>query len=181
MPSVAEAVETLRQLVATEPIKSLAHAFDSAGFELALVGGPVRDAFLGREVHDLDFTTSATPDQIEGLVTPLAQAVWDVGREFGTIACQIGKDTFEITTYRSDAYDGASRKPVVAFGSSLEADLKRRDFTMNAMALTLPALQLVDPFGGLEDLFGTAASHADCAGSVFWRRPVTHDASGAVF
>jgi poly(A) polymerase len=152
MPSVAEAVEKLRQLVATEPIKSLAVAFDSAGFELALVGGPVRDAFLGREVHDLDFATSATPDQIEKLVSPLAQAVWDVGREFGTIACQIGEDTFEITTYRSDLYDGASRKPLVAFGSSLEEDLKRRDFTMNAMALTLPGLQLVDPFGGLEDL-----------------------------
>ena len=134
MPSVAEAVEKLRQLVATEPIKSLARAFDSAGFELALVGGPVRDAFLGREVHDLDFATSATPDQIEKLVSPLAQAVWDVGREYGTIACQIGEDTFEITTYRSDLYDGASRKPLVAFGSSL------------------PGLQLVDPFGGLEDL-----------------------------
>ena len=152
MSSVAEAVEKLRELVAREPIKSLAEAFESAGFELALVGGPVRDAFLGREVHDLDFTTSARPDDIERLVRPLAKAVWDVGRDFGTIAAQIGSETFEITTYRSDSYDGSSRKPAVAFGDSLEADLERRDFTMNAMALTLPALQLVDPFGGLEDL-----------------------------
>jgi poly(A) polymerase len=152
MSSVVEAVEKLRQLVATEPIRSLAEAFDTAGFELALVGGPVRDAFLGREVHDLDFTTSATPEQIEKLVSPLAQAVWDVGRAFGTIACQIGNDTFEITTYRSDVYDGASRKPEVAFGTSLEADLLRRDFTMNAMALTLPGLRLVDPCNGLDDL-----------------------------
>ena len=152
MSSVAEAVENLRQLVASEPIRSLAAAFEEARYELALVGGPVRDAFLGREVHDLDFTTSATPDQVEKLVRPIAQAVWDVGREFGTIACRIGDDTFEITTYRSDVYDGASRKPEVAFGTSLEADLERRDFTMNAMALTLPGLQLVDPFGGLEDL-----------------------------
>lgn len=152
MSSVAEAVEKLRELVAREPIKSLAEAFESAGFELALVGGPVRDAFLGREVHDLDFTTSARPDDIERLVRPLAKAVWDVGRDFGTIAAQIGSETFEITTYRSDSYDGSSRKPDVAFGDSLEADLERRDFTMNAMALTLPGLQLVDPFGGLEDL-----------------------------
>ena len=152
MSSVAEAVEKLRELVAREPIKSLAEAFESAGFELALVGGPVRDAFLGREVHDLDFTTSARPDDIERLVRPLAKAVWDVGRDFGTIAAQIGSETFEITTYRSDDYDGSSRKPDVAFGDSLEADLERRDFTMNAMALTLPGLQLVDPFGGLEDL-----------------------------
>jgi poly(A) polymerase len=152
MSSVVEAVEKLRQLVATEPIRGLAEAFDAAGFELALVGGPVRDAFLGREVHDLDFTTSATPEQIEKLVSPLAQAVWDVGRAFGTIACQIGNDTFEITTYRSDVYDGASRKPEVAFGTSLEADLLRRDFTMNAMALTLPGLRLVDPCNGLDDL-----------------------------
>jgi poly(A) polymerase len=152
MSSVAEAVEKLRELVAREPIKSLAEAFESAGFELALGGGPVRDAFLGREVHDLDFTTSARPDDIERLVRPLAKAVWDVGRDFGTIAAQIGSETFEITTYRSDSYDGSSRKPDVAFGDSLEADLERRDFTMNAMALTLPGLQLVDPFGGLEDL-----------------------------
>lgn len=152
MSSVAKAVETLRLVTSEEPIKGLAEAFAAAGFELALVGGPVRDAFLGRTVHDLDFTTSATPDQIEKLVKPLADAIWDVGRAFGTIAAQLGEHTVEITTYRADSYDGSSRKPDVVFGSSLEEDLFRRDFTMNAMALTLPEVKLVDPCNGLEDL-----------------------------
>jgi poly(A) polymerase len=152
MSSVAKAVETLRLVTSEEPIKGLAEAFAAAGFELALVGGPVRDAFLGRTVHDLDFTTSATPDQIEKLVKPLADAIWDVGRAFGTIAAQLGEHTLEITTYRADSYDGSSRKPDVVFGSSLEEDLLRRDFTMNAMALTLPEVKLVDPCNGLEDL-----------------------------
>ena len=152
MSSVAKAVETLRLVTSEEPIKGLAEAFATAGFELALVGGPVRDAFLGRKVHDLDFTTSATPDQIEKLVKPLADAIWDVGRAFGTIAAQLGEHTVEITTYRADSYDGSSRKPDVVFGSSLEEDLFRRDFTMNAMALTLPEVKLVDPCNGLEDL-----------------------------
>ena len=152
MSSVAKAVETLRLVTSEEPIKGLAEAFAVAGFELALVGGPVRDAFLGRTVHDLDFTTSATPDQIEKLVKPLADAIWDVGRAFGTIAAQLGEHTVEITTYRADSYDGSSRKPDVVFGSSLEEDLFRRDFTINAMALTLPEVKLVDPCNGLEDL-----------------------------
>ena len=152
MSSVAKAVEILRLVTSEEPIKGLAEAFAAAGFELALVGGPVRDAFLGRKVHDLDFTTSATPDQIEKLVKPLADAIWDVGRAFGTIAAQLGEHTVEITTYRADSYDGSSRKPDVVFGSSLEEDLFRRDFTMNAMALTLPEVKLVDPCNGLEDL-----------------------------
>ena len=152
MSSVAKAVETLRLVTSEEPIKGLAEAFAAAGFELALVGGPVRDAFLGRKVHDLDFTTSATPDQIEKLVKPLADAIWDVGRAFGTIAAQLGEHTVEITTYRADSYDGSSRKPDVVFGSSLEEDLFRRDFTMTAMALTLPEVKLVDPCNGLEDL-----------------------------
>jgi poly(A) polymerase len=152
MLSVAKAVETLRLVTSEEPIKGLAEAFAAAGFELALVGGPVRDAFLGRKVHDLDFTTSATPDQIEKLVKPLADAIWDVGRAFGTIAAQLGEHTVEITTYRADSYDGSSRKPDVVFGSSLEEDLFRRDFTMNAMALTLPEVKLVDPCNGFEDL-----------------------------
>jgi poly(A) polymerase len=152
MSSVAKAVETLRLVTSEEPIKGLAEAFAAAGFELALVGGPVRDAFLGRKVHDLDFSTSATPDQIEKLVKPLADAIWDVGRAFGTIAAQLGGHTVEITTYRADSYDGSSRKPDVVFGSSLEEDLFRRDFTMNAMALTLPEVKLVDPCNGLEDL-----------------------------
>jgi len=152
MSSVAKAVEILRLVTSEEPIKGLAQAFADAGFELALVGGPVRDAFLGRPVHDLDFTTSATPAQTEKIVKPLAQATWDVGRAFGTIAAQVGQHTVEITTYRADTYDGSTRKPDVVFGTSLEEDLHRRDFTMNAMALTLPEAKLVDPCSGLEDL-----------------------------
>jgi len=152
MSSVAKAVETLRLVTSKEPIKGLAQAFADAGFELALVGGPVRDAFLGRPVHDLDFTTSATPEQSEKIVKPLAQATWDVGRAYGTIAAQVGPHTVEITTYRADTYDGSTRKPDVVFGTSLEEDLHRRDFTMNAMALTLPEAKLVDPCNGLDDL-----------------------------
>jgi len=152
MSSVAKAVETLRLVTSAEPIRGLAEAFAAQGFELALVGGPVRDAFLGRPVNDFDFTTSARPDEIEKIVRPLAKATWDVGKAFGTIAAQFGEHTCEITTYRSDRYDGSSRKPDVDFGDTLEGDLVRRDFTMNAMALILPEAKLVDPCNGLEDL-----------------------------
>ena len=152
MSSVAKAVEQLRLVTSDEPIAGISRAFQAAGHELALVGGPVRDAFLGRELNDLDFTTSARPEEIEKIIAPLATAVWDVGRAFGTIAAQCGDMTVEITTYRADTYDGASRKPEVEFGDTLEGDLFRRDFTMNAMALTLPELVLVDPCEGLKDL-----------------------------
>lgn len=152
MTRVAEALDTLQNLASSEPVKSLAEAFDQAGYELALVGGPVRDAFLGRAVNDLDFTTSATPDQIEKLVAPLADATWDVGRAFGTIAAKFGEHTIEITTYRADSYDGQSRKPTVEFGNNLDDDLVRRDFTVNAMAVRVPGVVLVDPHGGLTDL-----------------------------
>ena len=152
MSSVANAVEKLRLVTSQHPISGLAQAFSDAGHELALVGGPVRDAFLGREINDLDFTTTAKPDEIEKIVQPLSSAVWDVGRAFGTIAAKIGTFTVEITTYRADRYDGQSRKPEVAFGDRLEDDLFRRDFTMNAMALSLPDLVLVDPCDGLKDL-----------------------------
>jgi poly(A) polymerase len=152
MSSVAKAVEQLRLVTNDEPIAGISRAFQAAGHELALVGGPVRDAFLGRPLNDLDFTTSARPEEIEKIIAPLATAVWDVGRAFGTIAAQCGDMTVEITTYRADTYDGASRKPEVEFGETLEGDLFRRDFTMNAMALTLPGLVLVDPCEGLKDL-----------------------------
>ena len=145
-------MESLRRITSAPPISTLSDAFEKAGHTLALVGGPVRDAFLNRPVNDLDFTTSARPEEIERIVRPLSDALWDVGRAFGTIAAQLGDVTVEITTYRADTYDGASRKPAVAFGDSLEADLFRRDFTMNAMALTLPQLVLVDPCDGLPDL-----------------------------
>ncbi len=152
MESVASAIRRLAELAETPHITRLALAFSAAGFELALVGGPVRDAFLARELHDLDFTTNAVPDQILEVVRPLADAHWDIGRAFGTIGARIDGHTVEITTYRTDAYDGQTRKPVVEFGDSLEADLVRRDFTVNAMALRLPEQVLVDPSGGVEDL-----------------------------
>ncbi|RXZ49407.1 CCA tRNA nucleotidyltransferase [Agromyces fucosus] len=152
MQSVAAALDRLGELAASPTVSRLAAAFEAAGHELALVGGPVRDAFLGRPVNDLDFTTDATPDAILAIVKPIAEAHWDIGRAFGTIGARIAGETVEITTYRADAYDGASRKPEVVFGSSLEDDLTRRDFTVNALALRLPKLELVDPSGGVEDL-----------------------------
>ncbi|GIG26601.1 CCA tRNA nucleotidyltransferase [Cellulomonas denverensis] len=132
--------------------------FRAAGHELALVGGPVRDAFLGRASADLDFTTSATPDESERILARWGDAHWDIGREFGTIGAQkrASGDTpeivVEVTTYRTDAYDPASRKPEVVFGDTLDGDLSRRDFTVNAMAIRLPDLTFVDPFDGLRDL-----------------------------
>lgn len=142
----------LTELARSGPVAKLATAFADAGAQLALVGGPVRDAFLGRPVHDLDFATDARPDRILEIVKPIAQAHWDIGREFGTIGARIDGEQVEITTYRSDEYDGQSRKPVVAFGDSLEGDLYRRDFSVNALALALPKLELVDPTGGFQDL-----------------------------
>jgi poly(A) polymerase len=152
MESVAAAVTRLQTLASEPALLGLAERFRAAGHELALVGGPVRDAFLGRPVNDLDFATSARPDDIITILAPLADAHWDIGRAFGTIGARLGALTVEITTYRTDAYGADSRKPEVAFGDTLEGDLGRRDFTINAMALRLPELTLVDPTGGLEDL-----------------------------
>ncbi len=152
MESVAKAIISLGELADSKPVAALAAAFSQAGRQLALVGGPVRDAFLGRTVTDLDFATDAQPDEILALVTPISSTQWDIGREFGTIAARISGQTVEITTYRADSYDGESRKPIVAFGDNLADDLVRRDFTINAMALRLPERVLVDPWGGVEDL-----------------------------
>ena len=143
----------VRQLLTVAPVvDDLAHRFEAAGHELVLVGGTVRDAFRGRLGVDWDFATSARPETTEQLVEGWADAVWDMGRTFGTIGCRKGDYHIEITTYRSDRYDPASRKPEVNYGDSLEGDLSRRDFTVNAMAVRLPGLAFVDPFGGLEDL-----------------------------
>ena len=152
MESVASAIERLSDLASAPHISRLSAAFTAAGFELALVGGPVRDAFLGRELSDLDFTTNALPDEILAIVKPISDAHWDIGRAFGTIGARMDGHTVEITTYRTDAYDGETRKPAVEFGDTLEEDLVRRDFTVNAMALRLPERVLVDPSGGVEDL-----------------------------
>ncbi|MDQ4138584.1 MAG: CCA tRNA nucleotidyltransferase [Actinomycetota bacterium] len=152
MESAASAVRRLNELADQRPLQRLSTAFAEAGHELALVGGPVRDAFLGRPISDLDFTTDARPDRILELLKPIATTHWDVGRAFGTIGGRIDGLTVEITTYRADSYEPDTRKPTVEFGSSIEEDLVRRDFTVNAMALRLPQRQLVDPHGGVEDL-----------------------------
>ncbi len=126
--------------------------FVDAGHELSLVGGPVRDLFLGRLSPDLDFTSDATPDEIIAVVRKWADTYWEIGRDFGTIGLRRKGLTIEVTTYRADAYDAGSRKPEVVFGAALEDDLLRRDFTMNAMALRLPTMELVDPSGGVKEL-----------------------------
>jgi len=156
MDSVADAMDRLRDLATRPAVAELGRLFAAAGHELAIVGGTVRDAFLGRGLTgddvDLDFTTDATPEQTEAVLAPLGKTIWDTGRRFGTIGVRLGGYLCEITTYRSDAYDGTSRKPEVLFGADLEADLGRRDFTVNAMALRIPELKLVDPTGGFDDL-----------------------------
>jgi len=152
MNSVAQALKNLDELTSSDLFVRLGRLFQAAGHELALVGGPVRDAFLGRKSLDLDFTTSALPDQTIKILKGNVDAWWDIGKEFGTIGARIGDDTVEITTYRADEYDPESRKPLVAFGKSLEADLFRRDFTVNSMALRLPDKVFVDPTNGLQDL-----------------------------
>jgi poly(A) polymerase len=144
--------ERLRQLV--DETGDLAARFDAAGYRLYLVGGVVRDAVLGRlsPDGDLDFTTDARPDDIERVVRGWAEAVWTQGKRFGTIGVLSRGRRMEITTHRAEAYRPDSRKPDVVFADAIEADLSRRDFTVNAMALSLDDLQLVDPFDGLADL-----------------------------
>lgn len=144
------AEHTVSQL--PDDVFEMARRFEAAGHELALVGGPVRDAFLGHVSHDLDFATSARPEETEKILVSWGDAHWDVGREFGTIAARKGETVVEVTTYRTDEYEIGSRKPIVEYGDTLEGDLTRRDFTVNAMAVRLPSLEFVDPTGGQEDL-----------------------------
>ena len=133
-------------------VDAIGERFRAAGYELALVGGSVRDALLGRLGADLDFATSARPEESLALLEGWAEATWDVGIAFGTVGALRGGYRLEITTYRSDAYDRATRKPEVTYGHDLEGDLRRRDFTVNAMAVRLPQREFVDLFGGLGDL-----------------------------
>jgi len=145
----------IRSLIERAPLaSSLAQAYKAAGFKLALVGGPVRDAILGRLGNDLDFTTDARPEDSKKILSNWAEHVWDTGIEFGTVAGKRGDTTVEITTYRSDKYDPNSRKPEVQFGDNIEGDLSRRDFTVNAMALELTGEKpkFIDVFNGLVDL-----------------------------
>jgi poly(A) polymerase len=149
--------ERLKPLLeATLPI---AERFQATGKRIYLVGGPVRDVIAGRPgggepgpAVDIDLTTDATPDEIEALVSDLAEAFWSQGKRFGTIGLMRHGRRFEITTHRAEAYVPDSRKPEVRFGDDIETDLSRRDFTVNAMALSVPELVLVDPFDGIADL-----------------------------
>ena len=136
----------------------LGELFAAQGFELALVGGPVRDMLLHRPSHDLDFCTSARPEEFEPILRAWGRdGFWDMGRKFGTLGAMRKRDDgtvvqVEVTTYRSDVYNPESRKPEVSYGDTLEGDLSRRDFTVNAMALRVPELEFVDPFSGATDL-----------------------------
>ncbi|MGW4941025.1 CCA tRNA nucleotidyltransferase [Actinoplanes sp. NPDC004185] len=141
------------ELLRVSPVADeLGRRFGAAGHELHLVGGSVRDALLGRLGDDLDFCTDARPEQTLALVKGWADAIWETGREFGTIGIQKDGLRLEITTYRAEAYDGVTRNPVVEYGDNLLDDLRRRDFTINAMAVSLPGHVFTDPYGGLEDL-----------------------------
>jgi poly(A) polymerase len=141
------------ELLRVSPVADeLGRRFAKAGHELHLVGGSVRDALLGRLGEDLDFCTDAHPDQTLRIVRGWAESIWETGREFGTIGCQRDGLRLEITTFRAEVYDQVSRNPVVEYGTSLTDDLRRRDFTINAMAVSLPEHRFTDPYGGLDDL-----------------------------
>ena len=145
----------IRSLIERAPLaSSLAQAFAAKGFTLALVGGPVRDAILGRLGNDLDFTTNALPQDSKKILHVWAENVWETGIAFGTVAGKRGDTTVEVTTYRSEQYDADSRKPEVEYGKDILGDLARRDFTVNSMALELTgdAPEFIDPFNGLADL-----------------------------
>jgi poly(A) polymerase len=146
--------QRLRALIDEHPeVAELGDLFAAAGHEIHLVGGAVRDLFLDTPKRpDLDLATSARPEETESILRGWAQHVWEVGARFGTISAERGGRTVEITTFRSDTYEPGSRHPEVTFGDSIEADLSRRDFTVNAMAVRLPDLAFVDPYGGLADL-----------------------------
>ena len=141
------------ELLLVEPVlHEIGNLFTAAGHELALVGGPVRDALLGRPIVDLDLTTDARPEQIVAVLHGWADAHWDVGIAFGTVGARKGGHHIEVTTYRSEVYRSESRKPEVTYGDTLAEDLVRRDFRVNAMAVSLPGTTFIDPHGGLTDL-----------------------------
>jgi poly(A) polymerase len=157
-PAAARALSAAQQAAVAELMRlapiadELGRRFRKAGHELHLVGGSVRDALLGRLGDDLDFTTDARPEQTLAIVSGWAEAIWETGREFGTIGVAKRGLRLEITTFRADTYDGVSRNPVVQYGDSLADDLRRRDFAVNAMAVSLPDHVFTDPYGGLGDL-----------------------------
>ena len=139
------------------PSRELAELFGTAGHDLYLVGGSVRDALLDRPNADLDFTTGARPEEIEEIVRPWAADLYLAGKTFGTIGAIKGGRVHEITTFRSELYRDESRKPEVTYSDDIEEDLSRRDFAVNAMAIKVPTSghetpEMVDPCGGLADL-----------------------------
>lgn len=145
--------------VLTDDVVALARLFQEAGHDLYLVGGSVRDALLDRDIADLDFTTDARPAEIEAIASPWADSMYLAGKEFGTIGLVRSREVYEVTTLRSEIYRDDSRKPIVTFSDSIDEDLSRRDFTVNAMALKVPTApdatpEMIDPFGGLVDLAG---------------------------
>ncbi len=149
----AERVVAGRLVIPSAALR-LGAAFAESGYALHLVGGSVRDLLLDRAAAtpDLDFTTDARPEQVLALAAGLGAATWDVGIAFGTVGLHLEGVACEVTTYRSESYDPRSRNPAVEYGDTLEGDLLRRDFTVNAMAVSLPQQVFVDLFGGLADL-----------------------------
>lgn len=158
VPSLTQAqTNAMHELLRIAPvIDDLGSLFRTEGHQLYLVGGSVRDALLGSLGHDLDFTTSASPDQTHELLKRFTHSTWDIGKEFGTIGALKRAEEqdwqIEVTTFRADIYRSESRKPEVSFGDTIDGDLLRRDFTVNAMAVDISTRSFVDPYGGLADL-----------------------------
>ena len=150
---LARAESTVSSL--SDLLGGLVEKFAARGYSLYLVGGSVRDALLGRLGNDLDFTTPARPDVVKEILDEWAETVWDTGIDFGTVSAAYKGQQIEITTFRSDSYDGQSRNPEVVYGDTLEGDLVRRDFKVNAMAIELLAdasFTFHDPLHGLQDV-----------------------------
>ncbi len=156
----------------TPLLRELGELFKKSNFEISLVGGPVRDALLGRSVKDLDFTTNARAADIQKILKPWAEHIWDVGIKFGTVGAKRDGYALEITTYRTEVYDPTSRKPQVNFGDSLIEDLQRRDFTINAVALKLPDFEIVDPHNGVTDLINNKLTTPIDAETLFSEDPL---------
>lgn len=154
LPSLSDSTQTMSDLFRKiAPVADeLGELFAARGHELALVGGSVRDILLGRIGNDLDLTTDARPERVLEIVRDWADSVWTIGIDFGTVGIRKGGWLLEVTTYRSESYDPTSRKPEVMYGDTLEADLERRDFAVNAMAVRVPTHEFVDPYGGMSDL-----------------------------
>ena len=157
-------------------VDELGELFAHAGHDLALVGGSVRDALLGRLGNDLDFATSARPDEILRITKQWRDSKWESGIAFGTVGLLKDGVRLEVTTYRFETYDTVSRKPDVVYGDSLDEDLRRRDFAVNAMALSVPDHVFHDPFGGAHDLAAPRSANAGPAGGFVRRRPAADDA-----